>query len=164
MLQVCPDNAHLWTSSDLLKIPSFSSLFCHHACILHSFLRHHRILSVHNLIIFIQLMHFLWTVVALYSLIFSIRSFFLPPFQEHLTTNSTSHPPLSLPDNYFDLTAYNRKFPFSQVMHATYCAIDFSTYPGLHFWTTNFEGITHQLWLVCWQELWYIVVQTVGSR
>ena len=30
MLQVCPDNAHLWTSSDLLKVTSFSSLFWYH--------------------------------------------------------------------------------------------------------------------------------------
>ena len=65
MLQVCPDNAHLWTSSDLLKVPSFSSLFCHDARILHSFLRHHRASSVHHSIIFIQLMLHLWTVVAL---------------------------------------------------------------------------------------------------
>ena len=56
MLQVCLDNAHLWTSSDLLKVPSFSSLFCHDARILHSFLRHHRASSVHHSIIFIQLM------------------------------------------------------------------------------------------------------------
>ena len=56
MLQACPDNAHLWTSSDLLKIPSLSSLFCHDARILHSFLRHQRASSVHHSIIFIQLM------------------------------------------------------------------------------------------------------------
>ena len=65
MLQVCPDNAHLWTSSDLLKIPSFSSLFCHDAHILHSFLRHHRALSAHNSIIFILFMLYFWPSVAL---------------------------------------------------------------------------------------------------
>ena len=66
MLQVCPDNAHLLTSSDLLKVPSFSSLFCHDARILHSILRHHRASSVHHSIIFKQLMLHLWTVVVLW--------------------------------------------------------------------------------------------------
>ena len=117
MLQVSSDNAHLWTSSVLLKIPSVPSLFCHDGRILHSFLRHHRASSVHHPIIFIQLMLHLWTVVALMVLWWphyttSLSSYFnflsiafllsTSISRALMTINSTSYPLLSLSDNYFD--------------------------------------------------------------
>ena len=55
-----------------------------------------------------------------------------------LTINSTSYPLLCLPDNYID--SLKQEDPIC----------------------TGSLGSTHKLWLVGWQELWYIVAQTVG--
>ena len=45
MLQVCPDNAHLWTSSDLIKVPSF----LHYFVMMHRYCTHFWGITGHHL-------------------------------------------------------------------------------------------------------------------